>query len=268
MRFNVIGGLPRAGSTLLCNILNQNPKIYASSTSCLPQLINAISNVWSTSPELKSLLEKNPKETNDRMNNSLKAFIETWYSDKDMVFDKGRGWGHLISVLNNLFPDSKALICIRDLRNVFASIEKQNAKMPILDTAKNPLEKTQYSRADNMFSPQGIIGMPINGIEDILRRDNKNVLFIKYEEFIEEPAIGMERIYKFINEDFYKHDFDNIKNTAIDLDYGHYLGKYPHQGNGKIKITDKKEWTQYISNDIANNIMGRYPMYNQKFGYI
>ena len=110
--------------------------------------------------------------------------------------------------------------------------------------------------------------------KDLIRLRNDLIAYRKrpfeerYEEFIEEPIIGMERIYKFINEDFYKHDFDNIKNTAIDLDYGHYLGKYPHQGNGKIKKTNNKEWTQYISNDIANNIMGRYPMYNQKFGYI
>ena len=37
-KFYFTGGLPRAGNTLLCSILNQNPNVYATGMSCLPEV--------------------------------------------------------------------------------------------------------------------------------------------------------------------------------------------------------------------------------------
>ena len=59
--FNVVCGLPRSGSTLLCNLLNQNPEVYASSTSIVPVILGSTSNIISNSPEFKSLLIRNRK---------------------------------------------------------------------------------------------------------------------------------------------------------------------------------------------------------------
>ena len=60
-KINVICGLPRSGSTLLCNILNQNPDFHASSTSPLAQTLGALSQFLSTSPEVKSDLYNDRK---------------------------------------------------------------------------------------------------------------------------------------------------------------------------------------------------------------
>ena len=37
--FNIITGMPRSGSTLLCNILSQNPAFHAGATSPLPEMV-------------------------------------------------------------------------------------------------------------------------------------------------------------------------------------------------------------------------------------
>ena len=50
---NIIMGLPRSGSTLLCNILAQNPAFKIEHTNPLPGLIGAMINVWSQSPDIE-----------------------------------------------------------------------------------------------------------------------------------------------------------------------------------------------------------------------
>ena len=44
-KFNLIAGMPRSGSTLLCNLLNMNPEVHATATS---PVMDVISNMRST----------------------------------------------------------------------------------------------------------------------------------------------------------------------------------------------------------------------------
>lgn len=269
MKLHVITGLPRSGSTLLCNVLNQNPRFFASSTSFLLPIVNSIVTAWSNSVEIKNLLDKEKDKTEDRMNDSLKSFIKTWYEveNKEVIFDKSRGWvlSHLL--LRKIFPDSKFIITIRDLRNVFASMEKQYLKNPLLEEAVNSVGKTIFYRADHQFSPENIIGSPIIGIEDILRRNaSKNTLFVIYEQFSVDPEKAMKSIYDFLGEDYFSHDYNNVVNTSIDSD-AYYLYKYPHKGEGKILPCDIDEWKSFFPEELAKTIMDRFPIYNNFFGY-
>lgn len=270
MRFHTIAGLPRAGSTLLCNVLNQNPLFWATSTSALTGMLSTLSGFWSNSIEIKNLLEKEKNRTEKRMSDSMKAFIEAWHrrdDSREVIFDKSRGWAHHSLILNKLYPSSKMIIVVRDLRNVFASIEKQHRKNPLIDFAGDGAEKGIFQRADAMFSPQGMIGHCIEGILDVIRRNPKGIVYVTYETLSKNPEAIMGRIYGEINEDIFKHDFDDVKNTAIDCD-GHYLNKYPHKGEGKISPCNPDEWKEFLSPDLAQTIMGRFSTFNQFFGYV
>lgn len=268
MKFNVITGLPRAGSTLLCNIFNQNPKFHATSTSTLSNLLSTIIHNWSNSIEIKNLLEKEKEQTEKRIINSMRALINEWHKRKEeVIFDKSREWNNNALLLKKLFPDIKIIVMIRDLRNVFASIEKQHKKNPLLDEAQNPNQKTIFNRADQMFSPEGIIGAPILGIEDLIRRQIKDVIYVNYESFSENPKEVMKKIYKHLEEDYFEHDFKNVEDTSNDPD-GFYLHKYPHKGCGEVKPCNPDEWKEYVSPDLANIIMNKFGDYNRFFGYI
>jgi len=268
MKFHVITGLPRAGSTLLCNILNQNPNFYASSTSDLCFIVSQIVSAWSNSVEIKNELNQDRKKAEEKMHKALRSFTDSWYSDqkKKIVFDKSRSWGTNSIVLKSLYPDSKIIVLVRDLKNVFASIEKQHRNSPLLDEAKTPQEKTIYDRADKMFAPQGIIGSAVLGIEDLIRRKPKGVIFIQYESLASDPEGIIKTLYKNLEEKCFKHDFKNVKNTATDPD-GFYLQKYPHKGEGRVKPSDQFEWKKYVSEDLAKVIMTKFTAYNRFFGY-
>jgi sulfotransferase len=266
-KFHVVTGLPRSGSTLVCNILNQNPRFYASSTSPLATGLATMGVAWSASPEMKSMLHYDRDDTEQRMNASLVSLVESWYKGKDgVVFDKARGWSHQALLLEKLYPEAKLLVCVRDLRAIFGSVEKQNRKQPAFDEATDAVGKTLYARADSMFGPQGIIGMPLNGVEDLLRRRPKNTVIVQYEAFVKNPDMTMQRIYDHIGEPWFQHDFNNVENVAEDID-ALYLNKYDHNGCGKVEEPDPKEWEQYVSSDVAKLIMERFPMYNTSFGY-
>jgi len=264
---NCITGLPRAGSTLLCNILNQNLKFKATTTSLLCGMIGTMSRLWSTSPEFKQMLSLHREETEESTVRTLRAIAESWHNTDKVVFDKSRGWSSNSLVFNQLFPEGKIICMIRDLRNVFASVEKQHRKNPILDDASSPKSKTIFSRADNMLSPDGLIGLPITGVEDLLRRDSKNVIYIKYEELASDPNKAMEQLYDKLGIDHYEHNFEDVKNTAEDPDFM-YLNKFPHKGEGKVIPSDLIEWKKYVSEDLAVTIMERFKGYNKAFGYV
>ena len=199
MKLNVITGLPRSGSTLLCNILNQNPAFHATSTSTLPQYVGTCINIWSSSFEIKGDLAQDRAATEKRLENSLRGFCLSWHADHQgqTVFDKSRGWAHNLLALRQVFPESKVLVTIRDLRNIFASVEKQHRKYPLFDSANGSIEKTIYSRADNMFAPKGLIGGPLEGVQDIMRR-KLDALFIKFEQLAKFPEQVMREVYQYL----------------------------------------------------------------------
>jgi len=199
LNLHVVTGLPRSGSTLLCNVLNQNPRFWATSTSTLPGLLSVMRHFWSSSVEVKNLLEKERDVTEDRMLRTMRSTIREWHrkEGKQIIFDKSRAWTFNALLLRKLFPESKMIVCVRDLRNVFSSVEKQHRKNPLLDEAQNPEQLTIYKRADTMFSANGLIGGPLRGIEDLIRRtpepEKNGIRFVKYEQFSHHPRRGNAR---------------------------------------------------------------------------
>jgi sulfotransferase len=274
MKFNVIAGMPRSGSTLLCNVLNQNPRFHASSTSCMAQTVRNLSGLWSHAPEIKSEMILDKDATIDRMVRSSRALVEEWYKGKgEVIFDKGRFWNLGATLLHQLFPDAQMFVCVRDLRAIFASVEKQHEKNPMLDEAGNPVELTKYNRADRLFSPNGMLGQQIMGIEDMMRRNLRNkdgkpfAHTIQYETFVQNPQIVLDRIYAAIGEKPFEHDFENVQPSAGSTDVdGLYNHKFPHEGVGKIEPRDE-DWRQHVPQDIAQLVMSKFAGYNRAFGY-
>lgn len=267
--FNVVTGMPRSGSTLLCNVLNQNPKFYASSTSPLAGFVGAAGNYFTYAAEFKNMLINNGEESEMRLKASVDAFLYEWYNgkDKEVIFDKSRAWASNALALRDIIPDSLIIVMVRDLRSIFGSVEKQHRRSPILDEAVNLQEKSVFSRADVMFSPQGLIGAPLLGVEDLCARQLPNVLFVSYEIFSSNPELILDRIYSKLEVDMFKHDLNDVKNVAEDVD-GMYLNKYPHEGSGKIQPpSNPEEWREYVPEGLANNLMAAFPRYNQMFGY-
>lgn len=263
--FHAIGGLPRSGSTLLCNILNQNPRFYASSTSCVAPAMRQAASFLSSTDEIRSELVADRARTERRFVALLRGMMEGWYSDVEqpVVFDKSRAWNHNALLLRQLYPDAKLILVVRDLREVFASIEKQHRKNVAMTM---PGGSSVAAKADAMFArPGGMIGGPVAGVEDILRRCPDNVALIKYEQLCADPSGVLRTLYEALGEPWFEHDLDNVHKHATELD-ALWLHKFPHEGSGAVERADTT-WPQYVAPDLARRIMGQFPLYNNAFGY-
>lgn len=266
-QIHFITGVPRSGSTLLCNVLNQNPEFYAGSTSPLPALVNTLVNCLSNSHEVQAALINDEENTNIKLDLMVSQVIENWYYDRSgIIFDKSRGWSFNGLLIAKLFPDAKIITCVRDLRGVFGSVEKQHAKNPTIDLAATPNDKTIIARADKMLAPDGLIGQCVMGTNDLIARMPKRTFIFHYESFTRDPINKMHEFYEFMEMEHYTHDFENIENVSEDVD-ALYHNKFPHVGAGKIKPTDLKEWQEYLPSELSNRIFNAYPDYNKNCGY-
>jgi len=215
------------------------------------------------------MLDRRKKETDERVMRSVRAFVTEWHKDHDrpVIFDKSRGWSFHSLLLRQLFPQTRLLVTVRDLKTVFASCEKQHQRTAMYDDAQKPVGRTILARYQGMFSADGMIGGPLNGVMDLVRRDQKHVLFIQYEAFASDPKGTMARVYNHLGEDEFEHDFDDVKNTSEDPD-GLYMHKFPHTGSGKVKEPDLQEWVEFVPRDIAKDIAHNAAFFNDTFGYV
>jgi len=266
--FNVICGLPRAGSTLLCNILNQHEEIQCSGTSPLPGIIGSAIQATSVSDETRSMLIHDQEGTEQRISRAIQGIIQGWYMDStvDHVFDKSRGWPFNMRALKHVSGDSLAVVTVRDPRDVIASIHKQDNRTPTLDQAADPLGKTIFARTEELMLPNGLVGQAILGVEDMVRRGDQSILFLKYEEFVKNPTLFLNDIVHRLGLDEFEFDLENVENTAPDVD-GVYLNKFPHEGSGKVCADNVGTWSDVLDSELAEAVRNRYPYFGKTFGY-
>lgn len=260
-RLNVICGLPRSGSTLLCNVINQNPNCHATSTSCLPFFVNNMIQA-TNSLEFKNLLNINQEQTVLRFNASVRNFCSTFHSihEKDYIFDKNRAWTGMSFAYRDLFPNGKMIVCVRDIREVFASVIKQDRKNGLI--GGTGLVEQKFKEC---FDANGLIGHPYNAIMDHVNSPKKNVVYLKYEVFTKAPEQTMKDLYKLCEIPEFEHDFNNVENTAYDCD-GFYLGKFPHVGSGVI-TSSEPSYREHLPAWVIEEINKATIRYNEFFGY-
>lgn len=216
-----IAGLPRAGSTLLCNILNQNPRFHASSTSGILDIILAIRNQWENVTELRASPNKAGKDA------VMRPILQNYYSivDKPVVFDKSRGWGGYIELAEHCTGHKiKMIVPVRRIVDILASFEKlwrtQSHEWQF------PQEKSHYfewqtveGRADIWMRNDQPVGIAYNRIRDAMSRGfDDRMHFVEFENLTRKPEETMRALYKFLGEEYYEHDFDNVEQTTSEND--------------------------------------------------
>lgn len=266
--FHCVTGLPRSGTTLLTNCLHQNPRFQAGSSSCISVAMATLSAFISEQGEFRSSLAMDKEGTENRVRSLLRGMVKNWYYavDRPVVFDKSRSWAHNADMLRDLFPEAKIIAMIRDPRDVFASIEKQHQKNPTLDMEPNLAKRTVFHRVKTFCGPDGMLGLPLAGVENAVQCQLPNVIVVKYEDFALGPEAVMRGIYDSIGEEWFPHDFNNVENVSQELD-ALWLNKFPHKGSGKVESidTERSRWVpQIVDREISNcfrSFMGH-------FGYV
>jgi sulfotransferase len=146
MRIFFNSSMPRSGSTLLQNVLAQNPSIYATPTSGLLPVITAAKKVYTGSPMFKA---QDASAMKTAFLNFCRSGMEGFFrglTDRPFAIDKSRGWAINRDFLDAFYPDPKIICMVRDLREILASMEKNHRRHPDKwDAGTDPVAETRIT---------------------------------------------------------------------------------------------------------------------------
>ena len=232
-----LSGLPRSGSTVLANIIGMHPDVRATPSSPLCNIVQTMRRTWSNDQFLKAQLDNDLDLVSERLKRTTRATMSAWSDegDENVVVNKNRGWLNCIEWLREIDPDFKMIVTIRDLRDIYASIEKRHRKTLMLDFPDNMEHNLIDVRASALFGGQGIVGSCLKSISNIGDvPDILSHLYIwRYEDFIENPQETTDSVFKFLGVDPVAIDFNNLDQTTVESD-SHYNMKFPHNIQSKL----------------------------------
>lgn len=253
-QFFFISGLPRSGSSLLCNILSQNPDAYASPTSGLPNLLSSLSLAWDNIGEFKA--NSNIKNKEDVILGIIEGYYKQ-YNNK-YIFSKCRTWPKYIETLENSFNKKpKVILCVRDVRDILSSWEKlyrKDKKKHMMSQweLEHPLE-FQSIELRFKYWAQGAstLGSSFNTMKDAFDHGYEDCMhYFEFEKWTHSPIEEFNRLYTWLGIPEYKHDFNNIKQLIHEDD-----SVYKHDNLHTIKegklIPSTPQWPEYMSDESA-----------------
>lgn len=196
-----LAGLPRSGSTLLTSILNQNPDIFASSSSPVCDALYHTHIVWNT----REALQANPNPV--AVQSVLRNIIPSFYADRKepIIVDKAFTWGtpdNLAILVNALGYVPKFVVMDRDMSEILASFQR------LIDKSPNFVHDIQTTTIDPCVMSQ----------KNLLSQIPEQCFVVSYERLCNDTTALLQEFYAFINQPYFEHDLSHIVNTCTDDD--------------------------------------------------
>lgn len=261
--------LPRSGSTLLQNVLAQNPEIYSTPTSPVADYIMVLREVFTNNPNVIAQDENQMKIAFKGMcKDSIQGYFKS-FTDKPYILDKSRAWMPNYDFIQFITDEEPKIICmVRDLRDIFCSNEKNYRKNPHKARQNFGMgdATTLPKRIDVWASSNNFTGGAIDTLNDAIRVGTiTNMLLIKYENFCLYPEKAMERIYDYLQIPLYKHDFDNVPQLTHENDQIHGIfGVHTIRNSVEMLPSDAN---QILGKDICDWIYNNYKWFYDYFQY-
>lgn len=223
-----ISGLPRSGSTLLANLLAQNPRFHTTATSGILDVMFGVRNHWDSLVEFQAMPDQAANEAAKLR--VLRGILESYHADtpRPVVFDKSRSWlAHLEMAEAVLGRKARVLVPVRDVRDVLASFEKlwrrTAATAQIVQEAKNYYEfQTVEGRCAVWARGDQPVGLAYNRIKDAIQRGFRDRMhFVRFEDLTRAPVQTLELVYRFLDEPPFLHDFERVEQVTREDDRVH-----------------------------------------------
>jgi len=249
-QFFFMAGLPRSGGTMLSSILNQNPNVYVSPQSALPNTLGSTYNQYQSDEN---------KDSNqwDGIYRVMEMIIPTFYGghEEKYIIDRSFSWldPHPYVILENHLKNPIRVICpVRNVMDILASWNRicENDPSNSYDIKIMQKDKTRRPMADKradyfmtIGNAESGIRSGIEGMKRILYPEFKNnIMLVDYDDLTANTEDTIDKIYKFLEIDNYNHKFNNLSTPH---DYTDHWGIKDHH---KVKKTIETE--SYVLEDI------------------
>jgi sulfotransferase len=163
----------------------------------------------------------------DKRKDIIRDVFYSYYKDSNEVcFNTNRGWAADTSLLKELFPDFRMIICLRDIPWILDSFEQLNSKNAF--TIK-PLYHHQdlgsvYERTHmlmgNIPNFGGYVAGPLSNVRQSMYVNEINQLcYVEYDTLVNNPEGVIKEIYNFLGEPWFEHDFNNVEDSYDEFDF-------------------------------------------------
>lgn len=222
-----LAGLPRSGSTLLMNILAQNPAIHSTPTSGILAMLVSVRNHWNQNEAFRAMDRELSEQIKERV---LRGMLQDYFAhvERPVCIDKNRIWAEYLELAEVLVggrQNLKVLVTVRDLRDVLASFERLYRKSSALsqvsqESAVELKFKTALGRVEVFADDAQPVGRAYNAIRDAVTRGFRDCMHIvDYDELTREPETVVAGIYDFFEVRPHAHDFAHVEQVTVEDDF-------------------------------------------------
>jgi sulfotransferase len=253
--------LPRSGSTLLQNILGQNPMFHVTPTNALLEMVVGVRDRWQDLIEFRAQPQK---EIMPRVIGSMRGIIEGFYEKElregRIVVDKSRGWLAYIELMEQVMGRPVTILStIRDVRAIVASFEKLYRANPVTVRREQDYcaAQTVEGRTAILLQPGGVVGLAVNRLRDALRRNTKSqLLLVPYRRLTTAPKKVLADIHERLGLEPFSYDFENVEQVTYEDDAVHGLPL--HTIRRKVESPVDEPWKGIIPPALADRIAAEY----------
>ena len=260
-------GLPRSGTTLLMNILGQNPKIYPTPTNGLINMVVHMKENWHNDKIFQAL---DPKYITPKIKNMLKGTINGFYQNQidqnQIAIDKNRGWVAYIDLLEEIYGHPvKIIYPVRDIVEIIGSFEKLHQKSTLVNRTNNRNlnwinQQSIDGRAANLLRNEDVLGLAIVRLNEIINRhQTSKILFVHYDDIINKTSKVLNKVHNYLELDDFVYNLDNIEQLTNENDLFHSFEDGTLHGIQEGKINkNKSDYKKHVTIYMENRIKTEY----------
>jgi sulfotransferase len=269
-KFHFLAGMPRSGSTLLCALLNQNPRFWAGPSTPVLTLICSLNKICNDDELFLAYPDQEARDA------CLFAIPHAYYSSKteQVIFEKNRMYADYIPLLRRLLdPNVKVIVTYREIAEVLASFVSAIRRSGqnegnVIDKSliKAGLDVNDENRAVHISSTGGVAGLAAESIINALNEYPDSIYLVDYDDIVKDPERTIRDIYVFLEEPYFEHTFSNIRNEHIENDEKVYKIKDMH-----IVHPEVRRYSPLPESVLSRSIMEGCrvsPLYNKLRGLV
>ena len=243
--------MPRSGNTLFASIMNQNPEIAATANSITLEIIKNLFLLKQTDVFLNFQDHKS-------LDNVLDTVFDTYYKDwpQRIIIDRGPVMldGNFKLMQKHFKRPFKCVVILRDLMDVLASYMRWYTENP--DAFPNRYNlNTDEEKLSMIMNKDGAVAKDLEAIKNSY--NYKDIChYVKYDDMVTNPEQEFRKIYKFLDEPYFNHRFNNLDQVCVNgLSYDDTI-----MGSNMHKLFDgpvRKVYNPYIEK-IPQRIREKY----------
>lgn len=222
-KYYFLAGLPRSGNTLLSSILNQNPEIKVSGNSFIDDYLYQTA-LFFYNEKFKNFPDE--KSLGNLISNSFDSYYQDW--DAKYIIDRGV-WGtqsNLYLLKKYLKNEIKIICTVRDVVEIIASfirVFKKELQSSLLEEiSRNERFNLSYKSelellCEIIMKPNGQVEKSLFSLQNLLMNESEDIFHIvEYNDLINDTEKTISNIYKFLNIEWFPHNFNKVEQFNID----------------------------------------------------